>query len=255
MQINELILEITRRCNIKCRHCLRGGAQRIDMSDETIDKLLEGVDYISTITFSGGEPGLNVPAIRYFTEAIKARGIELGGFYVITNGKTASLELVHALLDLYAYVQPMERDESCSLIVSRDQYHHEQCDPAEAIALYSGLSFFRPEQRKDHIDPYLVISEGRAKGWGGRPAPVSSTVVGLNDEGDVEVIEETVYVNALGDVVPACDLSYVSQARKKIGNVHVETLSQIYKRLAPKPDEPDDLVVNHNDEIPLKEAA
>jgi hypothetical protein len=252
MQINELVIEITRRCNIKCRHCLRGNAQRKDITEETIDKILEGVDYISTITFSGGEPGLNVPAIRYFTKAIKARGIELGGFYVITNGKKASLDLMLALLDLYAYVHPMERDDTCSLIVSRDQYHHEQCDPAEAVALYSGLSFFRPEQRKERIDPYLVIAEGRAKDWGGRSAPLDSIVVGLDDDGNVERIEETVYVNALGDVIPACDLSYQSQAKKKIGNVHTETLAEIYKRLAPK-DEPDELIVNHNDEI--KEAA
>jgi len=62
------------------------------------------------------------------------------------------MELVHALLDLYAYVHPMERDESCSLIVSRDQYHEKQCNSTEAINLYSGLSFFRADQRKERID-------------------------------------------------------------------------------------------------------
>ena len=248
MQLFELVIEITRRCNIRCRHCLRGNPQRKDIADETIDKLLEGVDYISAVTFSGGEPSLAVDRIRYFTEAIKDRHIGLGGFYVITNGKKASLELVHALLDLYAYIHPMERDEMCSLIVSRDQYHHEQCDPAEAIALYSGLSFFHPEQRKENIDPYQVISEGRAKEWGGRPASLDSVVVGLDDDGNVERVEESVYVNVLGDVCTSCDLSFESQKENKIGNVHEETLAEIYKRQAPK-DEPDDLTVNHNDEL------
>ena len=241
MNISELVLEITRRCNIKCRHCLRGAPQRKDMSDETIDKVLEGVDYISTITFTGGEPQLAVDRIRYFTKAIKARGIDLGGFYVITNGKVASLDLVHALLDLYAYVHPMERDETCSLIVSRDQYHHEQCDPKEAIALYSGLSFFRSEQRNERIDPYLVIAEGRAKDWGSKPAPMNGVVVGLDDDGNVERIEETTYVNALGDVCLACDYSYATQAKKKIGNVHKETLAEIYKRQVPREEEPNEM--------------
>ncbi|MBE3145407.1 MAG: radical SAM protein [Planctomycetes bacterium] len=240
MNVSELVIEITRRCNIKCRHCLRGAPQRKDISDETIDKLLEGVNYISTITFTGGEPQLAVDRIRYFTKAIKARGIELGGFYVITNGKVASLDLVHALLDLYAYVHPMERDDMCSLIVSRDQYHHEQCDPSEAIALYSGLSFFRPEARNERIDPYQVIAEGRAKDWGGRPVPTNGVVVGLDDDGNVELLEETVYVNVLGDVCPVCDWSYATQAKKKIGNVHEDTLAEIYKRQVPK-EEPDEM--------------
>jgi hypothetical protein len=240
MHVSELVLEITRRCNIKCRHCLRGAPQRKDISDETINKVLEGVDFISTITFTGGEPSLAVDRIRYFTKAIKERGIELGGFYVITNGKRASLELVHALLDLYAYVHPMERDEMCSLIVSRDQYHHEQCDSREAVALYSGLSFFRPELYKEQIDPYLVIAEGRAKDWGVKAVPMNGVVVGRDDEGNIESIDETTYVNVHGDVCLACDYSYVSQAKMKIGNVHTETLAEIYKRQLPK-EEPDEM--------------
>jgi hypothetical protein len=234
MNLSELVLEITRRCNIKCKHCLRGAPQRID-------KALEGVDMISAVTFTGGEPSLVVNKIRYFTKAIKDRGIELGGFYVITNGKKASLELVHALLDLYAYVHPMERDEMCSLIVSRDQYHQEQCDSREAVALYSGLSFFRPDMRKERIDPYLIIAECRAKDWGSKPVPHPGVVVGRDDDGNIESIDETTYVNALGDVCLACDYSYVSQAKNKIGNVHEETLAEIYKRQLPKEEEPNEM--------------
>lgn len=244
MNISQLVIEVTRKCNIRCEHCLRGNPQRKEIANETIDKLLKGVTYISTVTFTGGEPSLNVPAIRHFTKVIKAKGIELGGFYLITNGKVASLELVHALLDLYAAVSPWDRNECCSLMISNDQWHDAQCSTKEARELYEGLAFFRPE----HKSNYMVISEGRASKWGSRPVPLGSIIVGLDDDGNVECIEEDVYVNVLGDVVPSCDLSYQSQEKYKIGNVHTETLAEIYKRQAPQ-DEPDDLIVNHNDEL------
>jgi MoaA/NifB/PqqE/SkfB family radical SAM enzyme len=222
------------------------------MSHETIDKLLEGVEHISTITFSGGEPGLNVEAIRYFLKAIKARKISLGGFFIYTNGKTASLELVHALLDLYAYVDPMDRADTCSLIISEDQYHTEIIDSKDARNLYEGLTFFhRQGDRK--IMNGSVIAEGRAKGWGNRLADRNELVIGMNTDGNVTQDDGVLYINAIGDVIPSCNLSYVSQKTAKIGNVHEKPIAEILRQLLPPPDKDEDLIVNHNDE--LKEAA
>lgn len=56
LNIYNLVLEVTRRCNMCCAHCLRGEAQNMDMQKETIDKLLDQTDSISMVTFSGGEP-------------------------------------------------------------------------------------------------------------------------------------------------------------------------------------------------------
>ncbi len=37
MRVYSLILEVTRRCNMCCAHCLRGDAEDIDMEKETVD--------------------------------------------------------------------------------------------------------------------------------------------------------------------------------------------------------------------------
>ena len=66
MYVQDLILEVTRRCNMACEHCLRGDAQNMDMSTEVVDQILEHCDRIGAVTFSGGEPSLNIPLIRYF---------------------------------------------------------------------------------------------------------------------------------------------------------------------------------------------
>ena len=62
--VRSLILEVTRRCNMCCDHCLRGDAQDLDMQKETVDALLEQVGSIGGVTFSGGEPLLNYPQNR-----------------------------------------------------------------------------------------------------------------------------------------------------------------------------------------------
>ena len=41
--IDHLLVEITRKCQLRCAHCLRGDAQNINMSHKIIDKLLESV--------------------------------------------------------------------------------------------------------------------------------------------------------------------------------------------------------------------
>jgi hypothetical protein len=75
----------------------------------------------------------------------------------------------------------------------------------------------------------------------------------MDGDGTVRQDDGVIYVNALGDVIPSCNLSYVSQKTAKIGNVHEKPIAEILRQLLPAPDKDEDLLVNHNDE--LKEAA
>ena len=40
-------VELTRRCNLSCEHCLRGEAQDINITSEIIDKAFEQIQGIS----------------------------------------------------------------------------------------------------------------------------------------------------------------------------------------------------------------
>lgn len=75
---NNVFIEVTRRCNMCCAHCLRGDAESIDIQEKYIDAFLDNFEkgaYISSLTFTGGEISLNIPAIRYTLKAVKERGI------------------------------------------------------------------------------------------------------------------------------------------------------------------------------------
>ena len=82
--IQELILEVTRRCNMSCAHCLRGDAQALNMPREIIDKVLDSVESIGSVLFTGGEPSLNLEAIRYFFTKAEELGKLPYSFYIVT---------------------------------------------------------------------------------------------------------------------------------------------------------------------------
>ena len=73
--ISNLVIEVTRKCNMFCDHCLRGDLQNIDLKKEYVDSLLNQVDQINNVTFSGGEPSLNIPIIEYFLEQCKEKNL------------------------------------------------------------------------------------------------------------------------------------------------------------------------------------
>jgi organic radical activating enzyme len=206
---------------------MRGAPQSKDISNVTVDKTLEGITSIGTITFTGGEPTLAVDRIRYVYEQIKKRGIEIQSFYVATNGKVASKELVHVLLDLYALIDYPEEGLN-TLTISKDQYHEEMIlDTRKADRLYSGLKFYEPNRLNREIE--MPISEGRAKRnkLGKRDVYIEPLAIEIDDHDQPERVEGTVYVNVHGDVIPSCDMSFDSQENNKIGNVHKNTLPEI----------------------------
>lgn len=224
MYIYELVLEITRRCNTQCLHCLRGKAEPVNMSFKTLQQALKDVTSIGTVTFTGGEPTLNVPFIRYFTEYVRFNKIPVDAFYVITNGKIASKSLKQALTSLSWWC---DSRESCNLSISQDQFHIGYTR-SRAMDLYEDLPFFHAETRRDKI--IWVINEGLASqnGIGISPPRVDNPVICKNKgENEFVSVQGTVYINVQGDVVPYSDISYKSQMEKKLGNVYEKPLLDI----------------------------
>jgi hypothetical protein len=230
LTINNLIVEVTRRCNMKCEHCLRGNAQRLDMSQEVIGRLFDDVGYVSSITFTGGEPSLAVPVIEKIIEAARMYRVDIGNFFVVTNGRTSkpvAKRLALALLDLYSTLCDHEEGIT-GLTVSGDAYH----DPDVKIPdVYRGLSFFT-EERHGPTSEEGVIRTGRAE-FNGIGLREARKLGRFEVDGDVEADRpsvDTVYVSANGNVVNDCDCSYKDIDAQTRGNVLRETLTTIVRR-------------------------
>lgn len=96
--LHDLAIETTRRCNLKCEHCMRGESQNIDISKEIIDIILNNdeIQRIDHICFSGGEPTLNPNIIIYTIDKIIAENIDVLEIAMVTNGQIFNKDLVEA---------------------------------------------------------------------------------------------------------------------------------------------------------------
>ena len=217
MNIPNLIIEVTRRCNMQCDHCLRGCQQAKDIDHAYIDRAFSIVDSVNTLTITGGEPSLNVQAIEYILSSAELHGVSIDSFYIVTNGLKVKPDFVIACLKLYAYC---ECKEMCQVHVSNDYYH--SCEDSYNTELLDGLSFF---SRKFSIEGESyesgLINEGFAAehGMGYR----ENKDHGFEIDTDYGIEEGEVYLNCNGDIVSGCDWSYESQEKHKV--CRVEDLS------------------------------
>lgn len=219
LNIDNLCIEITRRCNMACAHCLRGDAQTADISHEVIDKALENVTSIGTLTFTGGEPSLNVEAMRYALEKCEEEGIFVSTFYVVTNGKAVSDEFLHVLMDWYVFcVDNGGEAEYCGIALSKDRFH-EPISTRNELLLRS-LSFFREDKFNRSDSDQWLLAEGRAAQITGVTRTVYDYLPEISVYEDEVSIQDTIYVTVSGDILAGCDWSYENQKHHKLGTVY-----------------------------------
>lgn len=113
--LNKVVIEVTRRCNMSCPHCLRGDAQNIDIDLEILDKFLSNFKdcYIREVFFTGGEPTLNIEAVKRAVELVWKYNIKVQVFSIISNGKGISNRAIGI----------MNKVPNFTLCLSQDEYH------------------------------------------------------------------------------------------------------------------------------------
>lgn len=242
VSIAELILEVTRKCNMACAHCLRGDARDTQMECDIIPHIFKNVGSIDSITFSGGEPTLNVPFITKVVDYIIEHDIFVGGVFIATNAKIYSQEMVDDVRKLMmhrlskddygvsAAGMEMEylREEVLDRFIiapSRDNFHEDI--PVNNLICYMASGFYSDMKTVDFSKhPDYVIAMGR-----GADLPHSSFrpiyELSIMDSDEDSIYAESVYVNAEGDVYGCCDMSYDRQECSGYGNVYESSLADI----------------------------
>lgn len=129
-------VEVTRRCNLNCRHCLRGDAQEVDIDFAVIDALAEQSAQIYTLTFTGGEPTLNVSAIAHTLDALRRQNVPVTSMQVITNGVLHSRELVEVVREFSDYIARWKDPDSCVCVQVSDDHYHIGVEPRAAVDFY-----------------------------------------------------------------------------------------------------------------------
>lgn len=236
IECDTLVLEVTRRCNMRCNHCMRGDAQNLDMDKSIIEKVARMVQP-AEVTFTGGEPSLNVPAIQRYFEYAESYDTLPYSFFVATNGLANQEELAMTLLKAYPQ---MEEKDMCSLALSVDDFHERFWDDVDPTynSVFEGLSFFDTKSKyhqTDGSDDYRwILPLGRAESDfndNDRTTFMSAPSKSITDmcnnaeiwyskQNDVFTIHfEMLYVSANGTISDICDIEYETLDALHISNI------------------------------------
>ncbi|MBN1294390.1 MAG: 12,18-didecarboxysiroheme deacetylase [Candidatus Latescibacteria bacterium] len=96
-----VILNITKRCNLKCVHCYAGSNDGLASSEMSTDELLHVIDDLAdfgspVVLFSGGEPLLHPGIVRLADHAVKS-GMRA---VISTNGTLITSQLAEELAQI-----------------------------------------------------------------------------------------------------------------------------------------------------------
>lgn len=233
-EIQELVIEVTRKCNMKCAHCLRGKAENLNIDYSYIDKLLENISYISEVTFTGGEPSMNVGAMEYFLKKVSEMDIPVSSFFIATNAKKITKRFIDFLSNMFMYCYENSGDEALEMsgiAPSVDQFHTKDTVIQDNINRLRMFSFFKDFKMNDHT---ILIDEGRAKNLSSykKRELVPNNTVECSDISDGSIsIDEMIYLSANGDIRTDCDTAY-NDNRFTIGNLNHESFHDIIMKKA-----------------------
>lgn len=252
----DLILEVTRRCNMKCCHCLRGDAEDLDMPHDVIKNLFAEIRSTDILTFSGGEPSLAVPVMRDALQECVRNNIDIREVYIVTNGLVVSDEFIQICRDWDAYclnrqLVPVRNDRytggseahrmlknvlentggervGCMVSLSLDTYH-DDIPFGNLIRLAAMPHLLLDKAHEDDDVQDWILCEGRAAFNGlGDPDMRAKAPWNYGDAGrsiDLEINQdgsayvEELYVNAEGGLLKDCNFSYEAQEDYILGRV------------------------------------
>ena len=230
--LSEFAIEVTRRCNMACEHCLRGEAEDMDLNLDFARKALEGIRSIDQIVFTGGEPSLNVPCMEALLGICRESGLRVNSFFLATNGKEVTMEFLECLMHWYAYCILCYGDDGMSAVaLSRDMFHEDI--PYKNRELLGMLSFYDEEMKDADFSRYSLIGEGRAGSpdmdvFTRRAPDVGKLNAQMDPDGNINVCS-MLYLSCNGDIRTCCDAAYNNNIYT-IGNIGVESLAEILLR-------------------------
>lgn len=248
IKLDSLALEVTRRCNMNCSHCLRGDAQNVTLSKEIIDRVFECVSDCDSILLTGGEPLLEIDTIEYIVDKI----IEIGwGTYSIqltTNG-TIKDERIIAIFDKFCKsANKRVKEENLPFVwaglrVSLDEFHDNKLSMI-ALSYYKRLA----KKYNEKIDVYPEhYTEGTALNYEGRlvdyvnqnqnefvPYGKRWLDCTVHKKHRIKIVNGVVmcqiYICANGNVITTDDYSYENLDKLSLGNILNDDLSNILYR-------------------------
>lgn len=252
-----IMLEITRRCNLKCEHCMRGEAQNLDLSGEVMERLFSQVDSIFQLSLTGGEPFIAPDVIENMVDIIIKNKVKVWQCTTVENGTILDergIRCIRALNRLGEYIMnyvwvttDIEEVKKIPISVSISNSNYHQNDIEKAIEFYkqyaadyveiqdqgdwnSGLTDKNGNNLKmkdTKNSKRWIRREGRAdeNNIQGANYITDTYAVEFHIQDDKVAVKTGIQICANGNVAFALPLSFDTFDSKNMGNILTDYLS------------------------------
>lgn len=197
---DSIVIELTRRCNLSCDHCMRGEPESIDIADSTLEALFSRVERIGSLSLTGGEPSLVPDRIYKIIELIKRYRVDVSSFYIATNAFQITDDFIRVCMELYLACTD---NEVSQVHISNSPYHINGGIAVERLMLLKFVSYKYDDKTLQRFGDAL-IRQGRS--GTGRANDVDNF-----DVNGKEVSNGDLYLNCYGDIIAGCDFSFETQ--------------------------------------------
>ncbi len=231
MKCRHLAIEITRKCNKNCAHCMRGESQNLSITPLIIDKIFENIEDCEMISLMGGETLLEIQRIDYLVDKI-INNWNTYHIQLTTNGTIRDA----AIIDVLKKFCESGVDKEALLIVSNDKFHN-QNDSKETYNFYNELlgNYGRITLKcKDDLDN--IKYTGRAvKYIDEHPETSENYLVAIPflQKHRIKVVDDfiycSLYVCANGNVYLDEEISFELLDSLSFGNISNKTLADMIK--------------------------
>jgi len=245
INIDNLAIEVTRKCNMSCEHCLRGASQRKVIDNNHIYKLLQLIDNVSTLTITGGEPTLNMEGLEQIRYCITYENSDIQNFYMVTNGKAINVDKLAEWS--YNMLSCCSDNEISRIGFSFDSFHtnnlnYRQLEKQkrnfhnlqEKLQYEYGIyetpcgGDFVCKHSNDSLGYHNLLKQGRAKDFGSRESKKEVFEIEFYDEekDSIHCNENILYLTCSGYIIAGCDWSYNSMDnRKDLQICHIDNIN------------------------------
>ena len=214
LENTDVVIELTRWCNMSCPHCMRGDRSKFRIKKDTITKFLDNFTRIDTLVFTGGEPSLAIDLMEFTLQYCRYHGIEVGSFWMATNGTNPTKKFFEIFREWLDYC---DDNEGSGLRVSIDEYH----DGIDGIWKFREFTeetkwsypAFCLEERGAPDNHSYLISAGRAvmNYPAGRSIEHSISLIDWEIKDEERFpghIEAAIQLSAKGVILSTCDISF-----------------------------------------------
>jgi len=220
----DIMLEVTRKCNLRCEHCVRGPAQNKSISDRVLNEI--GKLDIGTLTLTGGEPTL----VKDLIPRLRRYNIYPDDVWTCTNGKVYKEAWAKEYLE---YVSQLQYRDISGLSVSTDLYHpgisKHNLKKYQALAeLYENISV---ASHNDHMTYDKIRVEGNGANLSGIETCDRCCEWKQKEINGDPLYEgygsRTIYITVDGDVLYGGMWSYKRMSNLILGNITEHSLWHI----------------------------